>query len=143
MRSFRQLANEKREIERAEEMWTIERPIIERRNQLLDEQNEVKKRKQKLATSKLLILFLFVNCSIIEIFTGWATVRMLNIAANTGLIDFTPLVTLIGAIVGEVFGYAVYALKSTKENTTGGIVYDMTMQSINNPLPSSDTSGVG
>lgn len=143
MRSFRQLSDEKREIERAEKMWAIEKPIIERRNQLLDEQNEVKKRKQKLATSKLLILFLFVNCSVIEIFTGWATVRMLNIAANTGLIDFTPLVTLIGAVVSEVFGYAVYALKSAKENTAGGIVYDMAMQSIDNPPSPPDTTGVG
>lgn len=143
MRSFRQISDEKREIERAEKMWAMEKPIIERRNQLLDEQNEVKKRKQKLATSKLLILFLFVNCSVIEIFTGWATVRMLNIAANTGLIDFTPLVTLIGAIVSEVFGYAVYALKSAKENTAGGIVYDMAMQSLDNPPSPPDTTGVG
>lgn len=143
MRSFKQLSDERREIERAERMWAIEKPIIERRNQLLDEQNEVKKRKQKLATSKLLILFLFVNCSIIEIFTGWATVRMLNIAANTGLIDFTPLVTLIGAIVSEVFGYAIYALKSAKENTVGGIVYDMAMQNLDNPPSPPDTTGVG
>lgn len=143
MRSFKQLSDERREIERAERMWAIEKPIIERRNQLLDEQNEVKKRKQKLATSKLLILFLFINCSIIEIFTGWATVRMLNIAANTGLIDFTPLVTLIGAIVSEVFGYAIYALKSAKENTVGGIVYDMAMQNLDNPPSPPDTTGVG
>lgn len=143
MRSFRQISDEKREIERAEKMWAMEKPIIERRNQLLDEQNEVKKRKQKLATSKLLILFLFVNCSVIEIFTGWATVRMLNIAANTGLIDFTPLVTLIGAVVSEVFGYAVYALKSAKENAAGGIIYDMAMQSLDNPPSPPDTTGVG
>ena len=38
--------------------------------------------------------------------------------------DFTPLVTLIGAVVSEVIGFGVYSLKSTKENTVGGIVYD-------------------
>ena len=39
-------------------------------------------------------------------------------------IDFSPLVTLIGAVVGEVIGFAIYSLKSTKENTAGGVVYD-------------------
>ena len=52
-------------------------------------------------------------------------VKMLSLAFVAGtMIDFTPLVALIGAIVGEVFGYAIYSLKSTKENTIGGIVYD-------------------
>ena len=68
---------------------------------------------------------------------------MLDITINTGLIDFTPLVTLIGTIVSEVFGYAIYALKSTKENTVGGIVYDMAIQNIDNPLSPPDTTGVG
>ena len=52
-------------------------------------------------------------------------VKMLSLAFVAGtMIDFTPLVALIGAVVGEVFGYAIYSLKSTKENTVGGIVYD-------------------
>ena len=38
--------------------------------------------------------------------------------------DFTPLVTLIGAVISEVIGYAIYSLKAMKENTSGGIVYD-------------------
>ena len=52
-------------------------------------------------------------------------VKMLSLAFVAGtMIDFTPLVAIIGAVVGEVFGYAIYSLKSTKENTVGGIVYD-------------------
>lgn len=143
MRSFKQLSDEKKELERAEKRWAVEKPLIERRNQLLEEQNEVRRRKQKLTTSKLLVLFLFGNCSAIELFTGWATVKMLNTAAYTGLIDFTPLIALIGAVVSEVFGYAVYALKSAKENTAGGIVYDMAIQDIDNPPSPPDTTGVG
>ena len=41
--------------------------------------------------------------------------------------DFTPLVTLIGAVVSEVIGFAIYAIKSAKENTEGGIIYETTM----------------
>lgn len=88
---------------------------------------------KKIPTSKLLILFLFINCTVIEIFTGWAMVKMLSIALITGLsIDFTPLVALIGAVVGEVFGYAIYSLKSAKENSVGGIVYDSALRELEN-----------
>ena len=52
---------------------------------------------------------------------------MLDVAFSTGLIDFTPLVALIGAVVGEVLGYAIYSLKAAKENTLNGITY-MTAQ---------------
>lgn len=45
----------------------------------------------------------------------------------TGMVDFSPIVTLIGAVVGEVIGFAIYAAKSTKENTEGGIVYQNMM----------------
>ena len=46
--------------------------------------------------------------------------------------DFSPLVTLIGAVVTEVMGFAVYAVKATKENTANGITYMMAQQSLNN-----------
>lgn len=88
---------------------------------------------KKISTSKLLIAFLFVNCTAVEIFTGWAMVKMLSIALITGLsIDFTPLVALIGAVVGEVFGYAVYSLKAMKENTVGGLVHDTVLKELEN-----------
>ena len=81
----------------------------------------------------MLILFLFINCTIIELFTGWATIQSIQLTIQTGLApDFTPLVTLIGAVVGEVTGFAVYAAKSTKENTAGGIVYDCALNNNNN-----------
>lgn len=84
---------------------------------------------KKISTSKLLIAFLFINCTVIEIFTGWAMVKMLAIALVTGIsIDFTPLVALIGAVVGEVFGYAIYSLKAMKENTVGGLVFEKALK---------------
>ena len=80
---------------------------------------------KKMSTTKKFMLFLFINCTLIELFTGWVTVQNLILAREMGiLLDFTPLVTLIGAIVGEVFSFAVYAAESTKENTKGGIIYE-------------------
>ena len=74
--------------------------------------------KKPATTSKKLILFLFINCTVIELFTMYVTLKQFSLAlAIGGMIDFTPLVTLIGAVVGEVISFAVYALKSTKENT--------------------------
>lgn len=84
---------------------------------------------KKISTSKLLIALLFINCTAIEIFTGWAMVKMLAIALVTSIsIDFTPLVALIGAVVGEVIGYAIYSLKAMKENTIGGLVYEKALK---------------
>lgn len=98
---------------------------------------------KKISTSKLLIAFLFINCTAIEIFTGWAMVKMLAIALATGLtIDFTPLVALIGAVVGEVFGYAIYSLKAAKENSVGGIVYDSTLRELENTFKDSDETEI-
>lgn len=73
-------------------------------------------------------MFLFINCTLIEIFTGYATLKSFELAYSIGYgVDFSPLVALIGAVVGEVIGFAIYAVKSSKENSQGGIVYDIAM----------------
>ena len=115
-----------KEMLQKEAEWAQEKSILTRKAKIKKEKKALKGK--KISTTKLIMLFLFLNCSIIEIFTGWATVQSLNMASMTGLpADFSPLVTLIGAVVGEIIGFAVYALKSTKENTAGGIVYDQAM----------------
>lgn len=123
------------ELKAKEKQWEKEKDIVEREQNLRREKMNVFKRHfQKPSTSKLLILFLFINCTIIEIFTGWVTIKSLALVALTGLApDFTPLVTLIGAIVSEVIGYAVYSLKSMKENTAGGIVFEKALAEIHIP----------
>lgn len=115
------------ELEEEEKQWAQEKKLLDRVQVLKSEQEQYKEKRKKISTSKLLILFLFINCSLIELFTGWATIKMLDVAFSTGLIDFTPLVALIGAVVGEVLGYAIYSLKAAKENTLNGITY-MTAQ---------------
>ena len=52
--------------------------------------------------------------------------------------DLTPLITLIGAVVSEVIGFAIYSIKAAKENTSGGIVYDLAMQNNKNECECND-----
>lgn len=113
-----------------ERKWEKEKGYLERELTLEQDKKDFKNKfRRKIANSKLLIWFLFINCTIIEIFTGWVTVKEIYLASQ-GILnpDLSPLLALIGAVVTEVVGFAIYSLKSTKENTTGGIVYEATMQ---------------
>ena len=113
-------------ITREEQNWTNQKKYLNKKIELKkDKELFLLKNKKKISTSKILILFLFINCTVIEIFTGWVTIKSFSYSLMTGnAIDFSPLVTLIGAVVGEVIGFAIYSLKSTKENTAGGVIYD-------------------
>lgn len=118
-----------REIVLQEKQWEKEKSLQERKYKIKKEKRELKSLYGfKLPTSKLLILFLFINCTLIELFTGWVTIKSIDLATLTMVgPDFTPLVTLIGAVVSEVIGFAIYAIKSAKENTEGGIIYETTI----------------
>lgn len=126
------MTKEERDITIKEHRWQREKEVLERKYKLKQEKREFKKQfLPKISTSKLLILFLFINCTIIEFFTGFVTLKSLDLTTLTmANPDFTPLVALIGAVVSEVVGYAVYALKSAKENTAGGITYETAMRQI-------------
>jgi hypothetical protein len=123
------MTKQERELAIEEHRWQRKKELLERKYKLRQEKKEFKKQfLPKISTSKLLILFLFINCTIIELFTGFVTLKSLDLTALTMTTpDFTPLVALIGAVVSEVVGYAVYAIKSAKENTAGGIVYETAM----------------
>ena len=110
--------------------WEQEKKILEKEQQLKKEKKKFyDKYKKKISTSKMLIFFLFINCTIIEFFTGWVTLKSIELSFTTSMTpDFSPLVTLIGAVVGEVIGFAFYSIKSTKENTKNGIVYEQAMR---------------
>lgn len=126
------MTKEERDTTIKEHRWQREKEVLERKYKLKQEKREFKKQfLPKISTSKLLILFLFINCTIIELFTGFVTLKSLDLTTLTmANPDFTPLVALIGAVVSEVVGYAVYALKSAKENTAGGITYEAAMRQI-------------
>lgn len=116
-------------LEDEEKRWAQEKHLIQRKNKINEEKKKLKDNKTAISTTKLIVAFLFINCTIIEIFTGWVTIKSLEMAAITGQpADLTPLVALVGAVVSEIIGFAVYAAKSAKENSKGGITYDLAMQ---------------
>ena len=122
------LREKERLITQKEKLWALEREykIKAERKSLKEKFIE---KKDKIANSKLLIWFLFINCTIIELFTIWVIHKELRLAAE-GLIapDLQPLMALISTVVAEVIGFGIYALKSTKENTAGGIIYETAMR---------------
>lgn len=86
---------------------------------------------KKLSWSKILLIFLFLNFLALEIFIGGITFYSLSIAAAIGAMpDLAPLLTLIGAILGQTISYGVYIAKSKAENTEGGIIYETAMYNL-------------
>lgn len=117
------------------ERWQREKKILKQEQDIKEEKYEIEHKfaKKKYPFSKLLLIFLFINFAIIEIFTGYVTFKTFSLAYAVGVMpDLTPLVTLIGAIVGQTLSYGIYAAKSKAENTKDGIVYEAAMQDMNN-----------
>ena len=64
-----------------EKKWEAEKQYLERKYKLkMDKRAMRKKMMGKIPTSKLLILFLFINCTLIELFTGWTTIQSFKLA---------------------------------------------------------------
>lgn len=121
----------KQRIDKRIKKWEQQKPILIAKQDLEEDIQETKDRKKppkaqrkRLTTSKFLMLFLFVSCSAIEIFTMYAIIKGMNMGLG---VDFTPLTMLITSVVAQVIGYAIYSLKSMKENTKGGIVFEKAM----------------
>lgn len=77
-----------------------------------------RKPRKPLTTSKLALAYIFGSCTVVQVY---------SMLAMWHFGDLSALYSLIGATVGEAISYCAYAAKSTKENTTGGITYDMAM----------------
>lgn len=110
------------------EYWEQMKPLLiaqqDLKEQLKQIKNKYKEQKKALTMSKFLMLFLFISCSIIQLFTLYVTFKSIK----AGVYDFSALQMLITAVVGEVVAFAAYSIKSLKENTVGGIVYETAMR---------------
>ena len=122
-----------KDLQYQEKKWERQKGLLTRKKKIDDEKMAFKlSYLPKIQTTKILMAFLFINCSIVEVFTGYVTMKSFELAQITGNSpDLTPLVSLIGAVVSEVIGFAIYSIKSTKENTKGGIVFENAMRSFN------------
>lgn len=78
-----------------------------------------KRRKKKKEFGKIALLLIIFNCAIVE---AYSMVAMWHFG------DLTALYSLIGAVVGASIAYVAYCGKSAKENTRGGITYELAMQ---------------
>lgn len=128
------------QIERLERQIRLERTNekyikVRRLKAELNQLQEKKKIKLKLpSTGKLIAFFLFVNFTIVEIYSMWAMYK---------LMDLSSLSTLITCVIGEVLTYFIYSLKSAKENMVGGIVYDMALKNVETSNEKIDNNTVG
>lgn len=129
-----------KDLQSQERQWERQKGLLTRKKKIDDEKKEFRLSYfPKVQTTKLLMAFLFLNCSVVEIFTGIITLKSFELAQSIGCSpDLTPLVSLIGAVVSEVVGFAVYSIKSTKENTRGGIVFENAMRSYENTTPTDE-----
>ena len=126
--------------------WQREKEILSLEQEIKDERYQIKhKFKKEIPTfAKLFLIFLFINFTAIELFTGWVTIKSFSLAYATGMMpDFTPLVTLIGAVIGQTLTYGFYSSKSKAENTEGGIIYESAMYGLRNGIEDNSDNVVG
>lgn len=86
--------------------------------------------KEKLSFSKMAFIFMMANCTIVEVYA------LIVMAVYS---DLSALTTLIVAVVGECISLLAYMIKSTHENTSGGIVYESAMEKLRNELGTNNT----
>ena len=133
--AFRKVKKEQKQTEFEQQLWESRRPLLETQNQIKEEKKELKNKRNKIkfpSWSKLLLIILFSNFILLELFIGWITIKSFAIALSIGMMpDFTPLITLISAVVGETLAYGFYIAKSKAENTEGGIVFQQMMNELN------------
>ena len=94
--------------------------FLERNIKLKQEKNKLKKTNIKLpSTTKLIAVYLFLILNIVLIYSMYV---MYNFR------DLTYLGVLITDIAAQVLIYLIYTVKATRENTIGGITYDLAMR---------------
>lgn len=95
---------------------------IERKRALKSERKKYKRRITIPSTTKLVMAYLFVLLNAVLIY---AMVAMWHFS------DLSYLGVLITDIVAQLITFFIYTVKSTKENTVGGITYDLAMKQSN------------
>lgn len=88
--------------------------------QKLDKEKYKYKNKLKLpSTSKLMVVYLFILLNIIVVY---------SMIAMWKFEDLSYLSVLITDIAAQIVTFITYTIKSTKENTAGGIIFETAMR---------------
>ena len=142
---LRKLRKYKQNIAFQQMIWKEQKPVLQLSNKIEQEKKEIKVERNKIILptwSKILLILLFINFTLLEIFIGWVTIQSFQLAfATGGSPDFTPLVTLISLVVGETISYGIYSAKSKAENVEGGIIYESTMLKLKNETEEAKENG--
>ena len=93
---------------------------IARKQELQKVKNTYKPNK-KHSTTKLIAVYLFI---LLNIVLGFSMYMMYHLS------DLTYLGVLITDIAAQVITFLIYVVKSTKENTQGGITYETAIRSL-------------
>lgn len=143
--AYRKLQKIKSSVRLEDKIQEKAKPYLERQNEIDQEKKEIntiKKENKFPSQSKLLLIFLFINFTVLELFVGQVTIQSFTMAAAAGTMpDFTPLITLIGAVIGETLSYGIYAAKAKAENTQGGITHDIALYNVQNQQNQDGTFG--
>lgn len=94
----------------------------ERKKLLKAEKNKYHNKIKLPSTTKLVMTYLFILLNTVLIY---AMVAMWHFS------DLSYLGVLITDIVAQLITFFIYTVKSTKENTVGGITYDLAMKQSN------------
>lgn len=81
-------------------------------------------KKKKLEFSKIALIFVFIDCLIIQFYSMWLMATLQDASSLSSLIG------IIMPIAGEVGSVISYNKKSSVENSANGIVYESYMASI-------------
>lgn len=88
--------------------------------------------RQDMTSSKLFMIIILVNCSIIEIYSMWAMYKLKNLDALPGLIT---------AVIGESISYLIYCAKSYfGKKEEGRLNLDRDLNGLNDDNSTDDTS---
>lgn len=101
------------------------------RKQELKSLKMTKAKSNKISTTKLVMVYLFFVLNLVLIY---------SLVAMWYFKDLTHLGLLITDIIGQVIVYLLYIIKSTKENSEGGIVYATAMRQQNEVNYEDDSS---
>lgn len=109
--------------------WQTEKKILQRETTIAEEKEKIKGKKKEISFSKKMHTILLINSFILELIVIFVTYQSFKLAFITGgTPDLTPLVALIGIIIGQTVEYGIYSNKSKAENTQGGITFELAMR---------------
>ena len=98
---------------------------IEKQNDTLLKKQELEKlkihKKNKITTTKMVMIYLFFILNLILIY---------SLIAMWHFEDLTHLGVLITDIISQVIVFLIYCVKSSKENSVGGITYEKAINSL-------------